>query len=156
MRIMNSICDMFIHKLLLMLSSSDLFFAFSSSFARFWALMLSSFIDVSLCSIDAAHMHRRGFDNQMWIYLWPRLMLLTYASHRAWGFSFPTPYQLHPAYVSLPRIAKTPALTLILCCFPLFFGFMRIAAATCSLATFTNTDILSVVNKPTSLLGNGS
>ena len=60
------------------------------SFARFWALMLSSFIDVSLCSVDAAHMHRRGFDNQMWIFLWSRLMLLTYASHRAWDFSNPT------------------------------------------------------------------
>ncbi len=46
---------------------------------------------VSLCSVDAAHMHRRDFDDQMWIYLWPRLMLLTYASHRAWDFSNPTP-----------------------------------------------------------------
>ena len=35
------------------------------SFARFSALMLSSFIDVSLCSVDAAHIHRRGFDDQM-------------------------------------------------------------------------------------------
>ncbi len=61
------------------------------SFAQFSALMLSSFIDVSLCSVVAAHMHSRGFDNQMWVYLWPRLMLLAYASHRAWGFSNPTP-----------------------------------------------------------------
>ena len=57
------------------------------SFARFWASMLSSFIDVSLCSVDAAHMLSRGFDNQMWIFLWSRLMLLTYASHRARSFS---------------------------------------------------------------------
>ncbi len=57
------------------------------SFARFSALMLSSFINVSLCSVDAAHMHRRDFDDQMWIYLWSRLMLLTYASHRNWSFS---------------------------------------------------------------------
>jgi len=35
------------------------------SFAQFSASMLSSFIDVSLCSVDAAHMHRRDFDNQM-------------------------------------------------------------------------------------------
>ena len=60
------------------------------SFARFWVSMLSSFIDVSLCLVDAAHMHRRGFDNQMWIYLWSHLMLLTYASHMAWDFSNPT------------------------------------------------------------------
>ena len=66
-------------------------YAFVISSARFWALMLSSFIDVSLCSVDAAHMHRRGFDDQMWILLWPRLMLLAYASHRARSFSNPTP-----------------------------------------------------------------
>jgi len=60
------------------------------SFARFSASMLSSFIDISLCSVDAAHMHRWGFDDQMWILLWPCLMLLTYASHRARSFSNPT------------------------------------------------------------------
>ncbi len=72
-----------------MRSATLIFKSFSQfiiSFARFWALMLSSFIDVSLCLIDAAHMHRRDFDNQMWIYLWSRLMLLTYASHRVWDF----------------------------------------------------------------------
>ncbi len=46
---------------------------------------------ISLCSVDAAHMHRRDFDDQMWIYLWSRFMLLAYASHRAWDFSNPTP-----------------------------------------------------------------
>jgi len=54
------------------------------SFARFSASMLSSFIDVSLCSVDAAHMHCRGleaFDDSMSIFLWPRLMILAYASH---------------------------------------------------------------------------
>ncbi len=52
------------------------------SFARFSASILSSFIDVSLCSVDAAHMHSRGLFDQMSIFLWPRLMLLAYASHR--------------------------------------------------------------------------
>ena len=63
---------------------------FIISFAQFSASMLSSFIDVSLCSVDAAHMHRRGFDDQMWIYLWSCLMLLTYASHRNRSFFNPT------------------------------------------------------------------
>ncbi len=30
-------------------------------------LIFKSFIDVSLCSVDAAHMHRRDFDDQMCI-----------------------------------------------------------------------------------------
>ena len=86
-------------------------------FAQFWALMLSSFIDVSLCLVDAAHMHRRGFDNQMWIYLWPRLMLLTYASHRAWGFSNPTPglgcagHMPFLKFNPTPRIFSNPRLS---------------------------------------------
>ncbi len=109
-KIMNSTCDMLIHKLSLFIRSfscvfffilvvqlviciitflilSELSFflvyarhmrsatltfkSFSQlviSFARFWASMLSSFIDVSLCSVDATHMHRRGFDDQMWIF----------------------------------------------------------------------------------------
>ena len=74
-----------------MRSATLIFKSFSQfilSFAQFSELM--SFIDVSLCSVDAAHMHRRDFDDQMWIYLWSRFMLLTYASHRAWGFSNPT------------------------------------------------------------------
>ncbi len=60
------------------------------SFARFSALMLSSFIDVSLCSVDAAHMHSRDLFDQMSIFLWSRLMLLTYASHRLRSFFNPT------------------------------------------------------------------
>ncbi len=60
------------------------------SFARFSALMLSSFINVSLCSVDAAHMHSRDLFDQMSIFLWSRLMLLTYASHRLRSFSNPT------------------------------------------------------------------
>lgn len=56
------------------------------SFAQFSASMLSSFIDVSLCSVDAAHMHSRNLFEQMSIFLWSRLMLLTYASHRVWRF----------------------------------------------------------------------
>ena len=115
--IMNSTCNMLIHKLLLFvrsffcdfffilvvllklcfflvytrhMRSATLIFKSSSqliiSLTQFSALMLSSFIDVSLYSVDAAHMYRRDFDDQMWILLWPRLMLLTYASHRAWSF----------------------------------------------------------------------
>ena len=57
------------------------------SFARFSASMLSSFIDVSLCSVDAAHMHSRDLFDQMSSLLWSRLMLLTYASHRLRSFS---------------------------------------------------------------------
>ncbi len=60
------------------------------SFARFSASMLSSFIDVSLCSVDAAHMHSRDLFDQMSILLWSRLMLLTYASHRLRSFFNPT------------------------------------------------------------------
>ncbi len=114
------------HHFFFLILSEPCFFLSVISFARFSALMLSSFIDVSLCSVDAAHMHRRCFDDQMWICLWSRLMLLAYASHRAKVFSnppptlecakhmskikfnptprifsnpgstFPTPYQLHP------------------------------------------------------------
>ncbi len=130
---MNSTCDMFIHKLSLMLSSSNLlviciiifnicnlhcmnlewaeflfsicaayvncnshcltFKSFSQSvisFAWFSALMLSSFIDVSLCSVDAAHMLSRDLSDQIWIILWSCLMILTYASHRLRSFSNPT------------------------------------------------------------------
>ncbi len=115
--IMNSTCDMLINKLSLMLSSQHLhctnleraeflfsicatyancnshcltFKSFVISFAWFSALMLSSFIDVSLCSVDAAHMLSRDLSDQIWIFLWSRLMLLTYASHRLRSFSNPT------------------------------------------------------------------
>ncbi len=63
--------------------------SFFSVYARHMqsaTLIFKSFIDVSLCSVDATHMHRRDFDDQMWILLWSRLMLLTYASHRARSF----------------------------------------------------------------------
>ncbi len=49
------------------------------SSARFSAPMLSSSIDVSLCSVNAAHMHSRGLFDRMSIFLWPRFMLLAYA-----------------------------------------------------------------------------
>ncbi len=51
--------------------------------------MLSSFIDVSLCSVNAAHMHSRVLSDQTWILLWSRLMVLAYASHRLRSFSNP-------------------------------------------------------------------
>jgi len=78
------------------------------SSARFWALMLSSFIDVSLCSVDAAHMHRRGFDDQMWIYLWSRLMLLAYASHRNRSFSNPAPGLGCAGHMRILKFNPTP------------------------------------------------
>ncbi len=56
------------------------------SFAQFSASMFSSFIDVFLCSVDAAHMHSRDIFDQMSIFWWSRLMLLTYASHRSRSF----------------------------------------------------------------------
>jgi len=39
------------------------------SFAQFSALMLLSFIDVSLSSVDAVHMHSRDLFDQMSIFL---------------------------------------------------------------------------------------
>ncbi len=115
--IMNSICDMLFNKLIRSFSCifffilvvqlmiciiaflvvfniciewilSELsFFLVYARHMRSATLIFKSFIDVSLCSVDAAHMHKRGFDDQMWIFLWPRLMLLAYASHRARSFS---------------------------------------------------------------------
>ncbi len=70
------------------------------SFAQFSALMLLSFIDVSLSSVDAVHMHSRDLFDQMSIFLWPRLMLLNvrgicnfWSSTRRQEF-FPIPAQL--------------------------------------------------------------
>jgi len=98
-----------------MRTATLIFKSFSQSVissARFSAPMLSSFIDVSLCSVDAAHMHSRGLFDQMSIVLWSRLMLLAYASHRPRSFSnpmpslecaqecFPTPAQLFQPPVS--------------------------------------------------------
>ncbi len=83
--------------------SKSSFFLVYARHMRSATLIFKSFIDVSLCSVDAAHMHRRGFDNQMWIYLWPRLMLLAYDMHRVWGFSI---LKFNPT----PRIFSNPRL----------------------------------------------
>jgi len=45
--------------------SKSSFFLVYARHMRSATLIFKSFIDVSLCSVDAAHMHRRGFDNQM-------------------------------------------------------------------------------------------
>jgi hypothetical protein len=71
-------------------------------------LIFKSFIDVSLCSVDAAHMHRRGFDDQMCILLWPRLMLLAYASHRVRSFSNPPPSLGCAGHMSILKSNPTP------------------------------------------------
>ncbi len=76
-------------------------------FARLSASMLSSFIDISLCSVDAAHMHWWGFDDQMWILLWSRLMLLAYASHRIRSFSNPTPDLGCAGHMSISKFNPT-------------------------------------------------
>ena len=63
------------------------FFSVYARHMRSATLIFKSFIDVSLCSVDATHMHRRGFGDQMWTFLWSRL---AYTSHRARSFSNPT------------------------------------------------------------------
>jgi len=103
-----------------MQSVTLIFISFSQfiiSFTQFSASMLLSFIDVSLCSVDAAHMHRRDFDDQMWIFLWSRLMLLTYASHRTRSFFNSTSdlefagHMLCSTFNSTSRIFSNPGST---------------------------------------------
>ena len=80
-----------------MRSATLIFKSFSQfilSFSHSLNFQSMSFINVSLCSVDAAHMHRRGFDGQMWIYLWSRLMLLTYLMLRIGPGAFPTRRQV--------------------------------------------------------------
>ncbi len=57
---------------------------------------------------DAAHMHRRGFDDQMCILLWLRLMLLAYASHRVRSFFNPSPSLECAGHMPILKSNPTP------------------------------------------------
>ncbi len=81
------------------------FFSVYARHMRSATLIFKSFIDVSLCSVDATHMHRRGFDDQMWIFLWSRL---AYASHRARSFSNPTSDLECAGHMSVLKFNPTP------------------------------------------------
>ncbi len=130
-KIMNSTCDMLIHKLLsLTCSSSNLSHAFSSSVSSFCLWFASSLFSIvfnichiaqtmselsffwiyawhmqtvisylirSIFDVDAFVVHQcfwmlswccasEIFSDQMWIFLWFCLMILTYASHRSRSF----------------------------------------------------------------------
>jgi len=81
------------------------FFSVCARHMRSATFIFKSFIDVSLCSVDATHMHRRGFGDQMWFFLWSRL---AYASHRARSFSNPTSGLECARHMSILKFNPTP------------------------------------------------